>query len=145
MNYRLSIIFCLLFTPPALAISIDIDFQPGNSDNPAFDPNANGLIGLFDFAADYYGQIFEDTHNITINVWYEDLDGPAGNTQFFGNNPLSAADIRIDSTTSWFIDPTPEDNDEFDMEQKLWSGIARCNPSRNGTRTRGERDKWNRG
>ena len=128
--------------PPGIA-------PPGAPTNPdsviaPFDPTIPfaappvGLNNLMNYAGSYYGDIFEDFHELQINFWYEDING-----DFLGfNTPVDAdipgdpaqriieANIRIDThwpngtLRDWFIDFTPSDDSEFEMQQTLWRDIS---------------------
>lgn len=71
---------CLLFASPAAAINIRMNFDSGKSASPSFDQNHAGLISLFDYAEHFYEDVFEDTHTVDINFWYDTLGGPLGRT-----------------------------------------------------------------
>ena len=128
----------MLAISPASAINIILNYDNGQSVNPAQDPSATGLQDMFDFAESYYEDIFQDSHantTITINFWYEDLDWRSVNTWGLHtlvdeNNDSGEpwreveANLRFDNDRTWFIDPTPEDNSEFDMNQTLWRDLT---------------------
>ncbi len=119
---------------PAPAINITMVFNGGASEAPSFDPAGTALNDLFDYAELFYQDVFEDTHNITINFWYEDLDGLLGVHSLVNQggapNRETEANIRIDTRVGlggavrdWFIDPTPDGNTEFTMQQTLWRDL----------------------
>ncbi len=125
-----------LLTLPAYAINITLAFNAGANQAPAFDLAATGLTSLFEHAEAFYQDVFEDAHNITINFWYEDLaDSTLGLhslvTEGGVPNRETQANIRIDTRVgtggalrSWFIDPTPDNDSEFNMQQTLWRDIS---------------------
>ena len=105
----------LLFNVPSSeAIDIVLNFNSGASESPSFDPVGGGgvppagLLSLFQYAESVYEDIFEDTApntTLTINYWYEDLSGLAGqNAAVAQSNDGGAepwrsieANIRIDT------------------------------------------------
>ena len=66
MRVRLSIVFVLLVVPSlsASAISIELDYRGSLGLSPAFDPNGTRLKQLFDYAVDFYQDVFHDAHTI---------------------------------------------------------------------------------
>ncbi len=128
------IVLSVLVPPsPVTAIDIVMRFNAAQSESFTADPNATGLMSLFNFAEAYYEDIFEDSdHTLEIDFWYEDLEDFAGLHNFVddADDRETAATIRIDTRNGlggaerdWFIDPTPADNSEFDMRQSLWRDI----------------------
>lgn len=114
------------------------------------DPTGTNLIRLFEYAETFYEDVFEDGgHTLTINYWWEDLDSLGtsrlGQHDLIGQtnapvppfpvnycstlvspDPLcreDVANIRIDNDRSWFLDATPEDDSEFNMQQTLWRDL----------------------
>ncbi len=77
-----------------------------------------------------YTDIFEDTHTLTINFWWEDLDPISTGT--LGVHTLvsqsggreTVANIRLDNDRTWFFDSTPTNNSEFNMQQTLWRDLT---------------------
>ena len=53
----------------AEAMTITLQFNSGSSQNPAADPTASGLTSIFEYCEDYYEDVFEDSHTLTINYW----------------------------------------------------------------------------
>ncbi len=120
---------------PLAAIDIIWNFNAAASQTQTFDPNAAGLQSLIGFVSAYYEDVIEDPHVLRINYWYEDLpDCITGDHDLVsqGGSPHREleANIRIDSTRTgvcpepWFIDPTPLDNAEFNMGQRLWRDLT---------------------
>jgi hypothetical protein len=116
----------------ASAVNIILNFNAAQSEFPSFDPSAAGLISIFEFAEDLWEDIFEDSHTVTINFWYEDLSGGTAALHTLvadDGTRETEADIRVDTILNgverpWFIDPTPEDNSEFNMSQTLWRDLT---------------------
>lgn len=125
-----------LFAAPVDALNIILNFNAGANQAPAFDPAAAGLQALFAHAESFYQDVFEDTHTLTINYWYEDLDDTTIGLHTLvseGGIPSreNEANIRIDTRVglggalrNWFIDPTPDNNSEFAMQQTLWRDLS---------------------
>lgn len=126
---------------PVAAINITLVFNAGANQAPAFDPAATGLTELMQHAETFYQDVFEDVHNLTINYWYEDLDDTTLGVHTLvseGGVPSREleANIRIDTRVglggalrSWFIDPTPDNNSEFTMQQTLWRDLSAAQQS----------------
>jgi hypothetical protein len=130
----------LLTAPPtASGINIILNYDNGQSVNPAQDASATGLQALFAHAESYYQDVFEDSAantTITINYWYEDLDSISSTT--WGHHALVnetnsggaqpwreiEANLRFDNDRTWFIDPTPGNDSEFTMAQTLWRDLT---------------------
>ena len=121
---------------PASGINIIPIFDAGQSDSPSFDPSGAGLSDLFDYVELYYQDIFEDSHTLTINFWYDDLSDANGT---LGSHSLvsqsggreTVANIRFDtqsfgSERNWFIDSTPETDFEYSMGQTLWRDLSQA-------------------
>jgi len=124
------VLTCMLTpTSPASALNIILDFDSDASDAPAYDPDGSGLTSMFEFAEDFYEDVFEDTHALTIHYWYDALGaGTRGKHDFVDESGPpwreSEANIRIATGRSWYIDPTPDNNSEFNMEQVLWRDLS---------------------
>ncbi len=130
----MGLLFAATLASPVAAINIVLNFDPIQSEAPSFDPTRSGLISLFQHAESFYQDVFEDTHTLTINYWYEDLS----NNTLGVHNLISqsggretVANIRIDTrvgtggaTRGWFIDSTPTTDTEFNMQQTLWRDLT---------------------
>jgi len=115
---------------PLLAINIVPVFNSANNETPQFDLFNEGIQDLFDYAEEYYEDIFPDSgHTLTLNYWYEDLSG--GTLGFFSNPTVEngrvvEATLRIDTldadgdVRNWYIDPFPETDSEFDLQSTHW-------------------------
>jgi len=137
---------CLFFllgvffmSPPARAIDIILNYETGKTLNPAQDVGATGLQDLFAYAESFYEGVFEDSAantSVILNFWYDDLDSIStttighhalvNQTNSGGTEPWREveANLRFDNDRAWFIDPTPEDDTEFDMSQTLWRDLS---------------------
>ncbi|MBA3482786.1 MAG: hypothetical protein H0T51_13325 [Pirellulales bacterium] len=119
--------------PSAVGITINTSYNPAGAGavNPAFDLNAVQLAPIFNAAANFYEDVFEDfDHTLTVNFWYMDIaDGTIGDHDLVSQagGRETAANIQIDTNVgtggaprTYYFDPTPTNNDEFDMAQTLW-------------------------
>lgn len=125
----LTFVFAMLMSPTARGMDIIINFNSGASDSPSFDPNGTQLQALFGFAESYYEDIFEGTTStgLTLDVWYDSLSGSTlGSHTLDDDNSQRETEghIRIDTDTNWFLDPTPEDNSEFNMKQRFFRDLT---------------------
>lgn len=112
---------------PAAAINIILSYNAASSVEPAADPTGAILTSLFQHAETFYQDVFEDTHTLTINYWWENLSaGTLGvhNLVSQAGGRETVANIRIDNNTSWFLDPTPANDSEFTMTQTLWRDLT---------------------
>ncbi len=123
----------------ASAISITTVYNPGasggNSVSPSFDPFGNQLADIFEYVDAFYTDIYQDSgHSLTVNFWYQDLaNNSLGNHDWVSedaNDRENVANIKIDTNLNtggtlrnYFFDPTPEDDDEFEMQQTLWRDV----------------------
>ncbi len=102
----LSVFFVAFTATPTIGINIIPIFDSVQSDSPSFDPSGVGLQNLFDYVELYYQDIFEDSHTLTINFWYDDLSDPNGT---LGSHSLvsqsggreTVANIRFDTRSGW--------------------------------------------
>ncbi len=116
-----------LCATPTGALNIILNFDNAQSANPSFDSDQSGLISLFQFAEDFYQDAITTAHTLTINFWYQNLaSGTIGDHDLVAHDGLreTEANIKIDSNTNWFIDPSPSSNLEFNMGQTLWRDIS---------------------
>lgn len=127
---------------PVVGLNIILNFDYDRSESWFFDPVPIGIDGtplgppvglsrLFQYAEIFYEDVFEDSHTLAINYWYEDLPGELGVHSLVAQSGgrETVANIRIDTrdggqSQNWFIDPTPEDDAEFDMQQTLWRELS---------------------
>ena len=133
----------LTVASPVWAINVVLNFNTGASAAPTFDPTGALLQPLFQHAEAFYQDVFEDTAantTLTINYWYEDLADPSIGVHTLVSETTSGgtlpnreitANIRIDTRLgtggaerNWFIDTTPDDDDEFTMQQTLWRDLT---------------------
>ena len=72
-------------------------------------------------AAAYWSVIFHDMHNMEIRVAWVTGEAPfARIVQVDGQGRPLVADLLVTAETNWFWDPTPFEDEEFDMEPKLF-------------------------
>ena len=117
-------LFSVVGAVRGLNIVLDYD-ESTTSNNPAFDPNALRLGFILDYVASVYEDIIEDDHTITIKYqWDSQLQE---NTGFSGqhnfgkevNGRETEARVRFESEISYFLDPTPWDDSEYNMRALL--------------------------
>lgn len=115
------------FVEQAMAINIVMDFKTGSTEYPDFDPTGSQLIALRGAVETYYQDIFEESdHTLTVEFYYDTLDGGTlavhRNLRTSGGQPTKCR-IRFDTDRNWFIDDSPLDNSEFNMQQKLYQDL----------------------
>ena len=129
---RRPIVFAaLVLATPTAAPALDIvtTFDAGSSVANSFDPTGAGLISLVNHVVAYYEDTIHDTHTLNLSFWYEDLTGTAlaraGSTEFVTGR-ITNATLRVDTNPpeDWFIDPTPNSDEEFTMTQTLWRDLS---------------------
>ncbi|MCA9266043.1 MAG: hypothetical protein KDA60_19420, partial [Planctomycetales bacterium] len=118
-----------LWTPsPALAITINVNFDSDRSDAPAFDPAGTQLSSIMNAAANYWEDLIEDSWTLDIDFFWDNLsDTTIGLHENRGNSGGREDEARIsfdtiapDGTTRlWFFDPTPTVHGEYDMTQAI--------------------------
>ena len=72
------------------------------------------------------------TGSLQVSYYYQDLDAEYGSSVLavcqatnVMAGKVTACRIRVDSTQSdWFLDPTPLDNSEYDLTQKLYKELS---------------------
>jgi hypothetical protein len=112
------------------AINIVLSYNAASSQEPAGDPTGSLLTSLMQQVKSTYEDIFEDSHTITITFFYAPqspgvLAAHSLTSQSGGRE--TAGTIQFDPTaqgTSWFFDPTPNDNSEFTMSQTLFRSLT---------------------
>ena len=122
----------------SLAVDIVVQFDQAQSEKPTFDPNAESLQAFFEYAAQFYEDVFEDNGpytTITIDYWYENLPGILGLHDLVVQEGTPSreteATIRINTEVGsggyeqdYYLDPTPTDHVEFNMQQTLFQDLA---------------------
>ena len=114
---------------PALAVAIGIIFDDNETDHPAFDADGTKLEDIVGAAAGVWNGIIRDDHEITIRIWWDDLDDNllgAARVNDDDGTRVSQGQIRFDTKLGnggalrqWFFDPTPFDSSEFNLQQEL--------------------------
>ncbi len=132
-----------LVTPqPVAGLDIVLEFNSGVSENPSFDPSGSKLTDIMQAVETVYEDIFEDAHTLILRYWWEDLDGGTlgvhQGTLHNGQRELRA-NLRFDTQDSngvdraWFMDPTPLEDSEFNIQQDLVADLANPSNSFNGS------------
>jgi len=79
------------------------------------------MLFLAQVAAAYWSVIFHDAHNLTIRVaWVAGEDPFTRVEQVDAQGRPKLADILVRADYNWFYDPTPFDDEEFEMTPKLF-------------------------
>lgn len=117
---------------PARGIGITLVYDSANSLEPSFDPTGAQLTVLMNHIKAVYEDIFEDAHNLTVTYRWADLDPGIGglhtllsqsggreNSMLVQLNSFNGA-----TEVPWFMDPTPANDSEFDMNQTLWRDLT---------------------
>ena len=131
-----------IFSPPAYAVNIILNFESGMSDTFAADPGAAELTRIMEYVESYYQDVIQDSHTITLNYWYTDITTNNGTLASHAAVTSSGgreteANIRIDTLDGngvprpWWYDPTPEESSEFTIQQTFWRDLS---PVVNGQR-----------
>ena len=108
------------------AITINMVFDPA-SVSPAFDPGGTLLQGMANNAAQIWEDIFEEADTVTINYRYNSIGGLANGTAttVVGGQPtVGSINIDSDNVRTWYFDPTPLDNSEYTMTQRLYRDLT---------------------
>jgi len=134
--FLIAVLFCS--TPHAHALniiweSLSASTHPDNpagtfdEEPPAFDPVSAGLLDILEEVEREFEAAFEDVATIRITYWWDaDPNMPTGQSipAWIEENPtgtLTHAVIRFKSTLGYFIDPTPENDSEYAMQQSLYN------------------------
>jgi hypothetical protein len=125
---------------PSRAVTFNFTYNAGVSSPPANDLSGTALVAMMQDAADIWSDIILD--NWTINVelrWQVPTLGNnfSGQMQLFqahpgnmNNEPAEQNNravwtvIRMNPNRNWWIDPTPQNNSEFNMGQTLYRDLT---------------------
>ena len=112
-------LFTLMSASQVSAIDINMTFNSGASTSPSFDSNGSKLISMMASVEDYYEEIFTADWTLNVEFYYDDLDSGTlathNNLATSGGKPTSCR-IRVNDSSYWFIDSTPFNNSEYDMD-----------------------------
>ncbi len=137
----LALLVAFLFYTPAHAIVFDFTYEAGSSAPPAFeDASGTQLLNIMNAAGALWGDIIEDPLTINVAVrWQVPTIGAnfSGQMSLYGNHPNNTngdpseqnsravwALIRMNPNRTWWVDPTPLNNSEFDMNQTLFRDLT---------------------
>lgn len=129
-------VLILAAATPAPGITFDLTF-PAGATNPN-DPTGAGLQAIAQEAADRWSDIIEDNYTMKLNVSYYTNDGagngPCGNGVQTACAPIVSTNatqtrtlegnLFVFANRNWYIDPTPGDDDEFDMVQTQYIDLS---------------------
>jgi hypothetical protein len=94
---------------------------------PAFDPASAGLQSILQHIESVYEDAFEDPQTIRITYWWDaDMTFCCGQSipammREDANGNLTHAVVRINPTVAYYIDPTPANDSEYTMAQRLYN------------------------
>lgn len=115
------------------AITITITYESVGAE-PTDDPNGTKLKNLAQYVADVYEDMIEDAHAMEFLIRYEVVSFTNG--QFSHLEPNNATNrstqgrVRINPTPSndpnnkFYYDLTPDNDSEYDMQQKLFRDLS---------------------
>lgn len=104
-----------------------------------FNANVPGAVGtagtarhLITAAANMWEDWIEDTHTLTLTIDWSPIGGSTlaqhGLTGQGGSpHRETSGNIQFDSGRNWFIDSTPLDNSEFNMQETIWRDVSAAN------------------
>jgi hypothetical protein len=82
------------------------------------------LAAIMAAAATYWEDVIEDDHTMTVRYrWIADSDPSADVVTLDAAGRTTEGIIRIPAGRSYFYDPTPLDDDEFDMQVRLYRTV----------------------
>lgn len=114
-----STLLLLALAAPASALNINVRYSaPAYASPPAHDPTGENLVAIVQAAADMWARVIDFNRNVTINVIWQEL--PSSTIAFANTTTLS---IHVNSTKSFYFDPTPHDHSEFAMQQTLYRDL----------------------
>ena len=124
-------------SPSASALDIVLDFRDTITDSPSFDPDGSALVSIMTEAANVWEDIIQDDHTLEIDFWWDDLSATTlALHQLTGQSGgrETSANIRFDTMTSggerpWFLDPTPNLDEEFTLHQTLYRDLSSSSQS----------------
>ena len=117
-----------LWPVPAVGLQINLTYDT-NSTNPTYDPNAIGLGNIVAYVTSVFEDIIEDTHTLELTYrWDVNLqeNNNAIGLHTFGDEAGGrevAGGVRFETQLLYYIDPTPADDSEYDMGQKLFRDL----------------------
>lgn len=115
----------------AISIKVVYDDTVPNAVDPCADesypacvdgePRTDEMLFLVQVAAAYWASIFQDSHLYDIRVaWVIDSMPSAQTTNIDAQGRPTSAIVRVPANMSFWYDPTPFDDEEFDMKPRLY-------------------------
>ncbi len=100
-----------------------------NAENPSFDADGSKLLTILEHVASRYEDVFETTHTLEITWWWDadmTFTGQSIPSQVISdtNGRVLQSTLRFNPNSSYFLDPTPQDNSEFNMQQILFQDLS---------------------
>jgi len=120
---------------PGLALTIHLNYDAGLSTPPSsIDESGAGLQVIVGQAAAMWESIIQDEGTLNIDFYWNDLDDNSGtlaleNTLGTSKGKPTEARIQFDSQSNgsdrrWYVDPSPEDSSEFNLQQVLVQDLS---------------------
>jgi hypothetical protein len=129
--------------PHARALTFNFTYNGAVSAPPAFDPNGAALMAVMQDAADLWSDIILDDWTINVELRYQvPIINGMPNNNFSGqmqpfqghpgnvnndpaeqNNRAVWTFIRMNPNRNWWVDPSPQDNSEFNIAQTLFRDL----------------------
>lgn len=121
---------------PAPAVTFNLIFDEDGADGdgqastyPLFDPDGSLLQSIMSEAAIRWSDIVEDSHTMTIKFLYGTISvGAVAQAGIDGINNgnnvrVETGRITFSDVASWYLDPTPANDLEFDFTQTLYQDL----------------------
>ncbi len=125
-GHALNIVFTPLSQNNNPQISgVSADFNPQ-------DVSGNGLLTVLNHVGDVYERVIDDPGTVEITYWWDDISlvGQSSPSWIVENNGrVTMSGVRFNSDLvgnfglPWFIDSTPAQDEEFDMNQRLFRDL----------------------
>ncbi len=117
----------LLLAGRAQAITINFTDTTAPGNYPTFDPTGANLAAIVAACKTVWQDIIEDVGTVNITYSYASIAGLANGTATAtsGGKP-TAGHINVDSDNvrTWYFDPTPTNNSEYDFTQRLYQDLT---------------------
>ncbi|RIK36342.1 MAG: hypothetical protein DCC58_19365, partial [Chloroflexi bacterium] len=106
---------------PTVPGAVDPCSDPSYPACPGGVPRTDEMLFLVQVAAAYWATIFQDSHLFDIRVAWKVGGLPsAQTTNIDANGRPTAAIVRVPADMAFWYDPTPFDDDEYDMTPRLY-------------------------
>ncbi|MFV2068001.1 MAG: PEP-CTERM sorting domain-containing protein [Pirellulales bacterium] len=130
-----ALVFAVPLASSGLALTINLNYVEFQSTPPlSIDETGDGLQVIMSQAAAVWESIIQDEGTLDIAFYWTDLDDAGGtlaleNTLRTSRGKPVEARIRFDSQSNgsdrpWYVDPTPENGSEFNLQQVLVGDLS---------------------